>query len=206
MNEKDDSEKDDSEINTSNVDKHFGLNLYRKSMTNFVFKNPSRRFSRLNRIRTKEANYIKFKYTKHKSIINPQQFHLADSTIFSKHLARQEFSNRNEITGIPEDKKKLNEYNLITILKIEKITDIKICKKNIEIENEENKKIQFLDFYYLIEGKLIYTKKDNDDKFYDYEYYKSYIPMNLFTENQTFKIVGSQNDPKINNIISLLIK
>ncbi len=206
MNEKDDSEKDDSEINTSNVDKHFGLNLYRKSMTNFVFKNPSRRFSRLNRIRTKEANYIQFKYTKHKSIINPQQFHLADSTIFSKHLARQEFSNRNEITGIPEDKKKLNEYNLIPLLKIEKITDIKICKKNIEIENEENKKIQFLDFYYLIEGKLIYTKKDNDDKFYDYEYYKSYIPMNLFTENQTFKIVGSENDPKINNIITLLIK
>ena len=32
------------------------------------------------------------------------------------------------------------------------------------------------------------------------------IDNNLFSENQTFKIVGSENDPKINNIITLLIK
>jgi hypothetical protein len=202
-----DNEENDkiSEINTDNLEKHSELKEVKKSMTNFN-QIPLRKFSRLNRTRTNEAKYINFKYSKNKSIINPQQFNVKDSTIFTKHLASQDFANKNEITGIPENKKTLNEYDLIHLLEIEKITDIKICKKNIEIENEENKKIQFLDFYYLIEGKLIYTKKDNDDKFYDYEYYKSYIPMNLFDENQKIKIVAKDDNPEINNIISLLNK
>ena len=202
-----DNEENDkiSEINTNNLEKHSELKEVKKSMTNFN-QLPLRKFSRLNRTRTNEAKYINFKYSKNKSIINPQQFNVKDSTIFTKHLASQDFANKNEITGIPENKKTLNEYDLIHLLEIEKITDIKICKKNIEIENEEKKKVQFLDFYYLIEGKLIYTKKDNDDKFYDYEYYKSYIPMNLFDENQKIKIVAKDDNPEINNIISLLNK
>ena len=202
-----DNEENDkiSEINTDNLEKHSELKEVKKSMTNFN-QIPLRKFSRLNRTRTNEAKYINFKYSKNKSIINPQQFNVKDSTIFTKHLASQDFANKNEITGIPENKKTLNEYDLIHLLEIEKITDIKICKKNIEIENEEKKKVQFLDFYYLIEGKLIHTKKDNDDKFYDYEYYKSYIPMNLFDENQKIKIVAKDDDPEINNIISLLNK
>ena len=202
-----DNEENDkiSEINTNNLEKHSELKEVKKSMTNFN-QLPLRKFSRLNRTRTNEAKYINFKYSKNKSIINPQQFNVKDSTIFTKHLASQDFANKNEITGIPENKKTLNEYDLIHLLEIEKITDIKICKKNIEIENEEKKKVQFLDFYYLIEGKLIHTKKDNDDKFYDYEYYKSYIPMNLFDENQKIKIVAKDDNPEINNIISLLNK
>ena len=202
-----DNEENDkiSEINTDNLEKHSELKEVKKSMTNFN-QIPLRKFSRLNRTRTNEAKYINFKYSKNKSIINPQQFNVKDSTIFTKHLASQDFANKNEITGIPENKKTLNEYDLIHLLEIEKITDIKICKKNIEIENEEKKKVQFLDFYYLIEGKLIHTKKDNDDKFYDYEYYKSYIPMNLFDENQKIKIVAKDDNPEINNIISLLNK
>ena len=204
MIENDESDKS-NEINTSIQNNFNQKEILKKSRTN-VDEIPKRRFSRLYRTNLNEPNFISFKYTKNKSIINPQQFNVKDSTIFSKHLSIMNISNQNEITGIPEDKKYLNEKDILPLLKIEKITDIKIFKKSIEIKNEGNKKLQILEFYYQIEGKVIYTKKDIDDNFYDYEYNKSYIPMKLFDDNQEIKIIGEDNDPKINNIISLLNK
>ena len=152
-----------------------------ESKSQIQYMNSKKKNSRFNRVLSSTFNH-KFRTSLilKDSFINVQRYNI-DPTIFHQQLENKKLMILNDISGhlIKKQESEDNKRNLV----LKKIKDVKIFKKNTDDG-------QSLNFFFQFDGKSVY-KKLEDGNYYDLEFDKVYIPLDMI-DNSEFDIICEQ--------------